>query len=180
MFTEKTIKPPPSRSNAAVFISLLLLALGAAPIVRAQESPKSAQDVQVRRKAELHSRGKGKLLAEGRNARVSEHVPVNRFTVEEIELDEPIEAEIEGKKTDVYQAYRITIFGGPFHLRATPLTLKIDDKTTLIGVEGGKGDKATFILYDRSLLLGAPTLTVGYGAVNIELTDKLNLGQTPN
>ena len=105
------------------------------------------------------------------------HVPVERFTVEELQLDEPIEAELEGKKTDVYQAYRITMFGGPFNLRSMPITLKIDDKTTLIGVESPKLDKVTFVLFDRTLLLESPTLTVGYGAVSIELSDKLNLSE---
>ena len=53
----------------------------------------------------------------------------------------------------------------------------IDNKTTLDGVEAPKLDKATFILYDGSLLREGATLTVGYGVGSIELTDKLRLGQ---
>jgi hypothetical protein len=179
MFSEKTVKTPRRWNNWGVVMCLLLFMIGALPVVRAQERPSTPQDIQVRRKAELHTRGKGKVIAEGRNTNASKHVPVTRFTVEELQLDEPIEAEIAGKKTEVYQAYRITVFGGPFTTRAMPLTLMINDKTTLIGVESPKLDKATFIFYDRSLLLEGPTLTVGYGAVNIELTDKLSLGETP-
>ncbi|HET6980198.1 MAG TPA: hypothetical protein VFI24_27945 [Pyrinomonadaceae bacterium] len=177
MFTEKTVNPPRRWSNAGVVAGLLLLMMGALQVVRAQETQINAKDIQVRRKAELHSRGKGRVIAEGRNSNVSKHVPVERFTVEEIQLDEPIEAELEGKKTDVFQAYRITMFGGPFDLRSMPITLKIDDKTTLIGVESPKLDKVTFVLFDRTLLLESPTLTVGYGAVSIELSDKLNLSE---
>jgi len=158
----------------------LFFLIGAVAAAGAQEPQNPSKDAQTRRKAELHTRGKGTIIAAGKNTHASEHVPVTRFTVEELQLDEPIEAEIAGKKADVYQAYRITVFGGPFTTRDMPLTLKINDKTTLIGVESPKLDKATFILFDRSLLLEGPTLTVGYGAVNVELTDKLNLGQTPN
>jgi hypothetical protein len=178
MFSEKTRKIPRRWNNWRVVMCLCFM-IGAVPALCAQEPQNPSQDVQTRRKAELHTRGKGTIIASGKNTHASEHVPVTKFTVEELQLDEPIETEIAGKKADVYQAYRITVFGGPFITRAMPLTLKLDDKTTLIGVESPKGDKATFILFDRSLLLNGPTLTVGYGAVTIELSDKLNLGQTP-
>jgi hypothetical protein len=178
MFSEKTLKIP-RRSNNWTVVMCLFFMIGMAPAMRAQEPQNSKQDAQTRRKAELHTRAKGTIIAAGKNTHASEHVPVTKFTVEELQLDEPIEAEIGGKKSDVYQAYRITLFGGPFNARAMPLILKIGDKATLIGVESPKLDKATFILFDRSLLLDGPTLTVGYGAVNIELSDKLNLGQTP-
>jgi hypothetical protein len=179
MFSEKTLKIPRRWNNWTVVMCLFFL-IGAVATVRAQEPQNSAQDAQTRRKAELHTRGKGTIIAAGKNTHASEHVPVSRFTVEELQLDEPIEAEIAGKKANVYQAYRITVFGGPFYVRNMPLTLKIDDKTTLVGVESPKGDKATFVLFDRSLLIEGPALTVGYGAVTVELSDKLNLGQTPN
>jgi hypothetical protein len=178
MLTENTVKPPRRWNNGGVVMCLLLLMIGASPEAQAQESPTSSQDTQIRRKAELHTRAEGKIIAEGRNTNASEQVPVNRYTVEELTLDEPLEAEIDGKKTEVYQAYRITVFGGPFHLRAMALLLKIDDKTTLVGVEGPKLDKVTFILYDRSQLREGATLAIGYGAVGIELTDKLSLGET--
>ena len=177
MLTERTVKPPRRWSNAAVVICLSLLMIGAVPEMRAQESSTSSQDTQVRRKFELHTRAKGKVIAEGRNTKASEQVPVEWYTVEELKLDEPIEAEIGGKKTEVYQAYRITVVGGPFQIRAMALLLAIDDKTTLVGILAGKPDKATFILYDGSLLREGATFTVGYGVGNIELTDKLRLGE---
>ena len=177
MLTEKTVKPPRRWSNAAVVICLLLLMIGAVPEMRAQESSTSSQDTQVRRKFELYTRAKGKVIAEGRNTKASEQVPVERYTVEELKLDEPIEAEIGGKKTEVYQAYRITVVGGPFQIRAMALLLAIDDKITLVGVESRNADRVIFILYDRSLLREGATFTVGYGVGNIELTDKLRLGE---
>jgi hypothetical protein len=180
MLTEKTVKPPRRWSNAAVITCLLLLMIGAAPVMRAQESPTTSQDTQIRRKAELHTREKGKVIAEGMNTNASEQVPVNRYTVEELKLDEPIEAEVGGKKTEVYQAYRITVFGGPFAVRAMALLLAIDDKITLVGIEGRQLDRVTFVLYDGSLLREGATFTAGYGAGNIELTDKLSLGEKRN
>lgn len=179
MSTEKTVKRPSRRSNAPVVICLLLI-IGAVPAVQAQDPPPSAQDVQVRRKAELHTRKGGKVIAEGKNEKASEHVRVKRFTVEELQLDEPVEVEIEGKKTEVYQAFRITVFGGPFQIRAMAPLLHIDDKPPLVGVESRDLDSVTFILYDRSLLREGATLTVGYGTANIELTDKLRLGEKRN
>jgi hypothetical protein len=80
-------------------------------------------------------------------------------------------------KTLVAATFGITVFDGPFAMRAMPLLLMIDDKTTLVGILAGKPDKATFILYDGSLLREGATFTVGYGVGNIELTDKLSLGQ---
>ena len=177
MPNEKTDKPARRWSNAAVVTCVLLLIIGAAPGMRAQESPTASQDTQIRRKAELHTREKGKVIAEGMNTNALEQVPVNRYTVEELKLDEPIEAEVGGKKTEVYQVYRITVFGGPFDVRAMPFVLKIDDKTTLNGVEAPKLDKVIFILYDRSLLRDGATFAVGYGVANTELTDKLSLGE---
>ena len=176
MFTEKTLKTLRRSSNPAVVVCLLVLVSGAVPVVRAQEPPTTPQEIQVRRKAELHTRGKGKVIAEGKNKNASQQVPVERYTVEELKLDEPVEAEIGGRKTEVYQAYRITVFGGPFTIRALPLVLTIDDKTTLVGILSGKPDKATFILYDVSLLHDGATLAVGYDEL-VELTDKLSLGK---
>jgi hypothetical protein len=177
MLAEKTVTPPRRWSIAAVVIGLLLLIIGAAPVMRAQESPTTPPDPQIRRKAELHTREKGKVIAEGMNANASAQVPVNRYTVEELKLDEPLEVEVGGKKTEVYQAYRITVFGGPFAVRAMALMLAIDDKITLVGMEGRQVDRVTFVLYDRSLLREGAKFTVGYGAGNIELTDKLSLGE---
>jgi hypothetical protein len=177
MFTEKTVKPPRRWNIGAVIMSLLLLMIGAMPVVRAEEPQTTSQDTQVRRKFELYTRTKGKTIAEGRNTNASEQVPVERYTVEELKLDEPLEVEIRGEKTEVYQAYRITVFGGPFVMRAMPLLLMIDDKTTLVGLLGPKPDKATFILYDGSLLRDGATLAVGYGAGGVELTEKLSLSK---
>jgi len=176
MFTEKTLKTLRRSSNPAVVVCLLLLVSGDVLVMQAQEPPTTSQEIQVRRKAELHTRGKGKVIAEGKNKNASQQVPVERYTVEELKLDEPVEAEIGGKKTEVYQAYRITVFGGPFTIRALPLVLTIDDKTTLVGILSGKPDKATFILYDGSLLHDGATLAVGYDEL-VELTDKLSLGK---
>ena len=180
MFSEKTVRPPHRRNNAGVVMCLFLLTVGALPMASAQEPPTPSEDKQMRRKAELYTLPQGKVIAEGRNPNFSKYVPVERYTVEELKLAEPIEAEIGGKKTEVYKVYRITVFGGPFPIRAMSLLLQIDDKTTLTGVEGRNLDKVTFILYDGSLLREGATLTVGYGAAGIELTiDKLSLDETP-
>ena len=164
MFSEKTVKPP----RHWIVMCLLLLTSG---VVRAQESATSPQDPQLLRKSALHTRTDGKVIAEGRNTNVSQRDNVVRYTVEELKLEEPIEAEIRGKKTEVHQAYRITLFGGPFDVRDIPAILGIDDKISLVGMEAPKLDKVTFILYDRSLLRDGATLYVS----GIELTDKLKL-----
>ena len=176
MFSEKTLKIP-RRWNTWRVVMCLVFMIGAVPALQAQEPSTAAKEVQVRRKSELHTRANGKVIAEGRNTNESEKLHVNRFTVEELQLDEPIETEIGGKKTEVYQAYRITVFGGPFEVRAMPLAVIIDDKTTLFGLQNPKLDQATFILYDRSLLREGGTLAIGYGGATIELTDKLRLGE---
>ena len=164
MFSEKTVKAP---RHWIVMCLLLLMS----SVVQAQESATSSQDAQMRRKSALHTRTDGKIIAEGRNTNVSQRDNVVRYTVEELKLEEPIEAEIRGKKTAVHQAYRITLFGGPFDVRDISVLLGIDDKITLFGMEAPNLDKATFILYDRSLLRDGATLYVS----GIELTDKLKL-----
>lgn len=168
MFSEKTVKAPRHCNKSAVVMCLLLLMSG---VVRAQEAATSPQDAQLRRKSELHTRTDGKVIAEGKNTNVSQRDRVERYIVEELKLEEPIEAEIRGKKTAVHQAYRITLFGGPFDVRNISVLLGIDDKITLFGMEAPKLDKVTFILYDRSLLRDGATLYVS----GIELTDKLKL-----
>ena len=167
MFSEKTVKPRHWNNSAVVMCVLLLVS----SVVRAQEPATSSQDRQMRIKSALHTRTDGKVIAEGRNTNVSRQDNVVRYIVEELQLEEPIEAEIRGKKTEVYQAYRITLFGGPFDVRNIPALLGIDDKITLFGMEAPKLDKVTFILYDRSLLRDGATLYVS----GTELTDKLKL-----
>lgn len=174
MYSEKSFSIRRRWKSIWLAIGFLLLVTFGASLARVQESPDAVKEKQVRLKAELH-KIPGKVIGEGDNTYYSSLFPVVKYVVEELDLAEPVQAELRGQEVEVQKAWRITVIGGPFEVRALPTTLRID-KTTLVGAESPQLDKITFIVFDRSLLTEGATLTLSHGGLGgVELTDKLNL-----
>ena len=113
----------------------------------------------------------GRVLAQGHNSTPVGRHQVTTYLVEEVTLPRSVEVEIRGKKKRVTRAYRITIYGGPFHLRGLGYVIAIGGKALGFGMEHRMLDAITVVTYDRSVLREGATLSVS----ETELPEKLKL-----
>ena len=122
----------------------------------------------------------GKTLAEGTNLRAVGKYKVATYRVEEVTLPQAVEVEIRGQKTRATQAFRVTLTGGPFPVRAMPPVIWIDDTAVGYGVENEDLNSITAITFDATLLREGATLYLSYGdkedkADRVAVPEKLKL-----
>lgn len=166
------------KSCFSLAIALVTLMVFWLPVAMAQEGAREPQDDLLL--ARLHKSSQGKVIAAGKNtAGPTEAGPfsVTDYTVDELGLEKAVRVKINGKQVTTSKAYRITLKGGPFQVRAMPATLHIDGKLVGLGVESPNLDSITFVTFDRSLLDEGATIKFGYGGgpASVELSDKLRL-----
>ena len=123
----------------------------------------------------------GRVLGEGQNARAVGQRKVKSYRVEEVTLPQMTEVEIKGEKRTVGRAFRVTVTGGPFPVRAMPPVIWVDDTAVGFGVENEELTEITAITYDDSLLVEGATLYLSYGDKKDKedrtaLPEKLTLG----
>lgn len=121
---------------------------------------------------------KGKLVAEGRNTRPVGQFNIRTYRVEEISLQKNVTVEIARKQVDVNKAWRITVIGGPFPVRALPAVIWIDDVKIDNGIENASLTEISAITFDRSLLREGATISLSYGEEKerrVEVPEKLSL-----
>jgi hypothetical protein len=118
----------------------------------------------------------GRVLARGDNSKPVGHLKVTSYLVEELTLPHSVEVEIRGKKKRVTRAFRVTIFGGPFHVGALGYFIGIEDESLGMAVEHPNLDAITAVTFDRSLIREGATLSISYaGAGYTEVPEKLKL-----
>ena len=105
----------------------------------------------------------GRVLGEGQNAKTVGHHKVKTYRVEEVTLPQMQEVDIKGEKRSVGRAFRLTIKGGPFPVRAMPPVVWLDDVAVGYGVESEELDEITVVTYDESLLTEGATIYLSYG-----------------
>lgn len=121
---------------------------------------------------------RGTIVAEGGNTNLGGSSGVTSYQVERLQLSQPVKTEIRGEMVEVEQAYRVTLRGGPFRVRALPPSLYLDGEFASYGVERPDLKAITFIVFDRSLLREGVALAFAYGKAGVgrvEMSDKLNL-----
>jgi hypothetical protein len=175
---------PPARRRARVSLatlSLLLLVLTGSLQARAQDAaaPDNTQEPKMSDLLKMP----GKVIAESDApaAAAAGRIKVKNYRVEELTLPNPVSVEVGGKRVEVSRAFRITVTGGPFPVRALPAVVWIDDEAVGFGVESEDLDAITAVTFDASLLREGATLYVSYGdKENKEgrtaLPEKLKLG----
>ena len=177
-------KHPPARRPARVWpatLSLLLLVLTGTLQARAQDAA-APDDTQEPKMSDL-LKLPGKVIAESDAAAPAGKLKVKNYRVEELTLPAPVEVEVGGKRVEVSRAFRVTVTGGPFPVRALPAVIWIDDVAVGYGVESEDLDAITAITFDASLLREGATLYVSYGDKGKKegrtaLPEKLKLGAT--
>jgi len=179
----KTEKNPPARRPAKVWLatlSLLLLVLTGATQTRAQDTGAADDTAQEPKMTDL-LKMPGKVIAESNSAAAAGKFKVRNYRVEELALPAPVGVEIGGKHVEVSRAFRVTVTGGPFPVRALPAVVWIDDTAVGFGVESEDLDAVTAVTFDASLLREGATLYLSYGdkenkAERTALPEKLKLG----
>lgn len=157
-------KHPPARRPARAWLttlSLLLLVLACGLQARAQDS--AAPDLSQEPKMSDLLKMPGKVIAESNAPAAAGKLKVKNYRVEELTLPAPVSVEVGGRRVEVSRAFRVTVTGGPFPVRALPAVVWIDDEAVGFGVESEDLDRITAVTFDGSLLREGATLYVSYG-----------------
>lgn len=161
MYLLKYTRPRPGCKSISLALCLLLLLIGSTALAMAQESQTNAANQELTLTEILNL--PGKTLGEGINRKAVGKFKVASYRVEEVDLPRVQEVEIRGEKVQATKAFRVTLIGGPFPVRAMPPVIWIDDVAVGYGVENEDLTEITVITYDLALLHEATTLYLSYG-----------------
>lgn len=105
----------------------------------------------------------GKVISEAKTAQQSGDLKLSGYRVEEVQLPRSINAEVRGQQVVVNRAWRVTITGGPFPVRAMPAVIWVDDQVVGYGIENETLTQITAITLDDSLLREGGVVSLSYG-----------------
>lgn len=120
----------------------------------------------------------GKLLSEAKAARPSGDLKLTGYRVEELRLPQNMTVELRGQEVVVNRAWRVTVNGGPFPVRALPAVIWIDDQIVGNGVENELLSQISAITFDSSLIREGGVVSLSYGEnkeTRVKLSRKLQL-----
>lgn len=147
--------------NIRLAVGLLLVLVASQTLTQAQNVPASPseQELPVNDLLKLP----GTIIAEGSNTKAVGIRKVAKYRVEEVELPEARTVEVRGQKIEVSRAFRVTITGGPFPVRALPAVIWIDDVALGYAVENEDLTEITVVTFDREALVEGASLYLSYG-----------------
>jgi hypothetical protein len=105
----------------------------------------------------------GRVLGEGTNTKAVGQHKLKSYRVEEVTLPRMQEVKIKGETRSVGRAFRLTIKGGPFPVRAMPPVIWLDETAIGYGIESEELDEITVITYDEAALAEGATIYLSYG-----------------
>src|SRR5215213_2109230 len=105
----------------------------------------------------------GKLVSEAKSSRPTTELKLSGYRVEEIKLPRQLNVELHGQQVAVDKAWRVTVQGGPFAVRAMPAVIWIDDQIVGNGVENENLSQITAITFDGSLVREGGVVSLSYG-----------------
>jgi hypothetical protein len=105
----------------------------------------------------------GVVVGRGTNAAPKGLLKLRSYRVEEVALPRFTEVEVRGERVSVNKAFRVTITGGPFPVRALPPVVWVDDVAVGFGVESEELTEITAVTFDESLLRDGATVYLSYG-----------------
>jgi hypothetical protein len=178
MYLLKQARPCAGWKRIRIALGLMLFIIGSTSLALAQEASAGAakQELTMTDLLKLP----GRVLAEGTNRKAVGKFKVASYRVEEVALPQATEVQIRGAKVTTTKAFRVTLIGGPFPVRAMPPVIWIDDEAVGYGVENEDLTDITVITYDLTLLREAATLYLSYGdrknkEERVEVPEKLKL-----
>jgi len=105
----------------------------------------------------------GKLVSEAKTSRPTTELKLTGYRVEEVKLPRQLNVELRGQQVVVDKAWRVTLQGGPFPVRAMPAVIWIDDEIAGYGIENTTLSQITAITFDSSLIREGGVISVSYG-----------------
>ena len=105
----------------------------------------------------------GKLIGEAKSARPNGDLRLTGYRVEELSLPQNLNVEIRGQQVAVDKAWRVTVQGGPFPVRALPAVVWIDDQIVGNGIENETLSQITAITFDSSVIREGGVVSISYG-----------------
>ena|ERR1700752_3883853 len=163
--------------NRSVAIAMVLLPvlLAGGSIALAQRNNNAAnKELPLRELVKLP----GKLLSEAKTAKQNGDIKLTGYRVEEVQLPRSISAEVRGQQVIADRAWRVTITGGPFPVRAMPAVIWIDDQVVGYGIENETLSQITAITLDNALLREGGVVSLSYGEnkeARVQLPQRIQL-----
>ena len=105
----------------------------------------------------------GKIVSEARSARPTSELKLTGYRVEELQLPRNLTVDLHGQETVVNKAWRVTVTGGSFPVRAMPAVIWIDDQIVGIGIENETLSQITAVTFDSLLIREGGVVSVSYG-----------------
>ena len=105
----------------------------------------------------------GKLIGEAKSARPNGDLRLTGYRVEELSLPQNLNVEIRGQQVAVDKAWRVTVQGGPFPVRALPAVVWIDDQIVGNGIENETLSQITAITFDSAVIREGGVVSISYG-----------------
>jgi hypothetical protein len=149
-----------------VFFCLLLAMSGA---LSAQQAPPALV-------ADL-MKANGTLRGEGQNTKANGPLGLKSYRVHELGLAQPITVTIGGKPVTTSKAWRLTITGGPFAVRAIPASIEIDGAAAGVALESADRSELRLVTFDPAALHQGAQVAVAYGEMRFNLPETLNLNR---
>ena len=143
----------------AITFAVLAILLSASPSVFAQRNDNAPTNKEIR---DLFKQP-GKLVSEAKSARPNGELKLTGYRVEEVQLPRSMSVEVHGQQAVVNKAWRVTVNGGPFPVRALPATIWIDDQIVGFGVENETLSQISAITFDGSLIREGGVVAISYG-----------------
>jgi hypothetical protein len=147
--------------NRRLAIAIVALSLLVASGLSAfsQRNPAANKELPLKQLLQLP----GKLVSEAKSARPNGDLKLTGYRVEEVSLPQNLNVEIRGQQVAVDKAWRVTVHGGPFPVRALPAVIWIDDQIVGNGIENETLSQITAITFDSSLIREGGVVSISYG-----------------
>src|ERR1051325_3129379 len=143
----------------AIAIVALTLLLASGLSVLSQRNPAANKEVPLKQLLQLP----GKLVSEAKSARPNGDLRLTGYRVEEVSLPQNVNVEIRGQQVSVDKAWRVSVQGGPFPVRALPAVVWIDDEIVGNGIENENLSQVTAITFDSSVIREGGVVSISYG-----------------
>lgn len=147
------------RLTMAIIAVPLLLASGLSIFSQRNTNPAANKQPPLRELLQIP----GKLLSEAKTDRPSSDLRLTGYRVEEVRLPQKLTVEIRGQQVLVDKAWRVSVQGGPFPVRALPAVVWIDDQIVGNGIENETLSQVTAITFDGSLIREGGVVSISYG-----------------
>ena len=145
-------------ARLAVVACLLLLGAGAA-LGQDTQPPAAGQEFTMTDLLKLP----GKTIARGSNTTPRGQMKLRSYRVEEVALPHAADVELRGQRVSVSKAFRVTLTGTAFPVRAMPAVVWVDDVALGYGIESEDLTEITVVTYDEAALREGATLYLSYG-----------------